>query len=232
MRYAEAQRFYQKAITLQPNFVFSYINLAAILLDTNRPEEALTQAEIAIKIDSNSMNAHHIAGLIHLRLRNSEMALTFLQKAIALDPTYEKAWYHYAVACKYAAKIEEAEKGLRKAIELKPKMIPAHRELISLLKDKQDYVGAIAQCRRLLELTAKNTWQNAQALWQLAANLYSKPGATIDELREAIDSCNQAAENKEFELIKSDITRLLAACRIKLDEEISKKNIGKSKGAD
>ena len=91
----DAERFFQRAIGLDPNFALAYAGLA---------ETYYLQAEFG--------NARWDA--------NSEKGEQAAAKALALDPNLAEAWVSSALVAMYKGQDERTEQALRRAIQLNP----------------------------------------------------------------------------------------------------------------
>jgi adenylate cyclase len=77
---------YLKALAIDPNDVFSRIFYAQLLSVLQKPDEALKQGQIAIKLDpSNPIIQSTYSGLL-TSLGDCRTALTYAEKAVAADP--------------------------------------------------------------------------------------------------------------------------------------------------
>ena len=89
-RNEEAAAAYQQAITWQEQSVAKnsrpYIDLGSLLIDENRPKEAVTLLLQAIEIDPRDSKTHELLGKAYSRLEEFPKAQVELEKAIELSP--------------------------------------------------------------------------------------------------------------------------------------------------
>ena len=126
----EAQRFYQKAIELDPDYAraiamlawtywFEYVNGWS-----DDPEHSLqiaaTQAEKAIALNDSLPVAYFVTGLVHREKKEYVKALVEAEKAIAVDPNYANGHVLLATLLYYAGRPEEGLQQIEKAIRLHP----------------------------------------------------------------------------------------------------------------
>lgn len=94
----KAQKAYEEAIRLQPQFVPSYVNYANFLMQKGNMQEAFTLLQQGLKAVPNVAILHHALGLWYVRNKEHEKAVTALKKAAVLDKTNPRFSYVYAVA--------------------------------------------------------------------------------------------------------------------------------------
>lgn len=89
-RNEEAAAAYQQAIDWQAQFTFKnpgpYIDMGSLLIDENRPQDALTFLLQATKIAPRDSRAHELLGKAYTRLEELPKAQAELEKAIELSP--------------------------------------------------------------------------------------------------------------------------------------------------
>lgn len=122
-----AQRFFRKAVELDPLYARAYSGLAdcAWALFTNHyegadPGEIMTASTTALRLDPTLAEAHASHGIaLHLSGRQAEAVVEF-EKAIALDPNLFEAFTLYAYACRDSGDIEGAARNYGRAAEIAP----------------------------------------------------------------------------------------------------------------
>ena len=125
----DAERFFQKAIALDPQFALAYVGLAdTILLQinySNRPrQDGLEAAEQAAR------------------------------KALKLEPDLAEAWASLGAM---AIEPEEAVRRLRRAIDLSPNLAAAHLRLSNALEDLGERDESLQHAERALQLDPLST---------------------------------------------------------------------------
>ncbi len=85
-----AERAFERALELDPKHEKSLINVARVLLEQDRPEDALEKIESALENDSESNPGHRLMGRVRYALGDVEGALESYRRAITIDD--EDAW--------------------------------------------------------------------------------------------------------------------------------------------
>ena len=95
-RFHEAYPFAKKAIELEPNLWQSYHNLIKILINLNRPKEALNISMNAKNLFSNNHLFCELLGEIFQSIGDFEEANKFFKLSISLAPDNDEALYTFA----------------------------------------------------------------------------------------------------------------------------------------
>ncbi len=85
-----AERAFEQTLALDSLHVKSYLNLSRVLLDTQRPDEALKKIDRALAIDPRSSVAYRLQGRALRQQGHLEDAILAYRRALALDN--EDAW--------------------------------------------------------------------------------------------------------------------------------------------
>ena len=112
----EAEKNYQKAIQLNPDFAQTYYNYASLIADSH-PRKALEYAYQFLQRKPKDVEGLILAGLLHNQLKEYEKAIENLEKAVLINPSHseafaELAWANYKLkrkneACQYWLKARE-----------------------------------------------------------------------------------------------------------------------------
>ncbi|HEY8428756.1 MAG TPA: tetratricopeptide repeat protein [Sandaracinaceae bacterium] len=79
-------------------------------------------------------------------------AVEKLERATALDPTNDQAFWNLAIVHMEMHKFERARDDLQRAIDVKPDVAGYHEKLGTVLMELEDWQGAQASLRRAIEL--------------------------------------------------------------------------------
>ena len=87
-QYADAERYFRKALKTDPEAFEPLVNLGGVLLNLNRPREALGYNQSAARRRPNDALANSQLGLNYFDLDQMDLAETSLTTAIRLDPAH------------------------------------------------------------------------------------------------------------------------------------------------
>lgn len=121
----------RQAIELDPDNPVYHNALGVVLLDLQKPDEALAEFQKAVALDPSSAEAYHNTGVALAELKRYDNAIAAYRKAISF-PTYttpEVAYYNMGNAYLYQGKLAEAEEAYRAAIQLESRLVAAHYQL-------------------------------------------------------------------------------------------------------
>ena len=128
--YDAATRHFLAAIKLvekdHPEYEWPYTNLADLLLKTGDPERAFDAAAKAANRNPMSARSFYVGAKALHRLGKTELALNWLERSAALDPTSSETWYLLGMVYRKLQQNGKAEEATRTFRELKARE-PARR---------------------------------------------------------------------------------------------------------
>jgi tetratricopeptide (TPR) repeat protein len=134
-----------------PEVADAHAGLAAAYVRTSKLQEAAENARKAIALNPSLGEAHvHLA--YSLMRMGSDEALAAAEKAAAASPTSALAHATLGEALLSKGDTGEAERAVRRALELDEKLGDAHAALAEVQYRKKDFAGAVASASRALEL--------------------------------------------------------------------------------
>ena len=116
----EAYPFAKKAIELNPNLWQGYHNLIKILINLNRPKEAINTALNANKLFAKNHLFSELLGEIFKNIGNFEEAKKFFKLSISLAPKNDEALYSFANFLMGIGNKRESIKFLNKVLDINP----------------------------------------------------------------------------------------------------------------
>jgi tetratricopeptide (TPR) repeat protein len=164
----KAEDAYQKAIALEPYYLYSYLNFADLYRGQGREMESEAVLREALKIDSRSPEVRYALGLSLVRQKRTDEALVELEKAVALRPADPNLNYVYAIALNSTGRGKEAISVLKMALEFRPTNRDLLFALTTVSRDNRDIPGAIKYAEQLVEY-----WPYEQSYRQLLHQLRS-----------------------------------------------------------
>jgi tetratricopeptide (TPR) repeat protein len=161
-RTTEAESELQTALRLDPKYVPAMVNLADLYRAQNRDGEGQRWLEKAIAISPDAAEPIHALGLLKVRQKQYQEALSLLAKAAMLQLSNVRYSYVYAVALNSTGQPDRAIAILQQAHQRRPANREVLEGLIAFERDKGDLPSAIAYAQQLVQLTPDDP--NAKAM--------------------------------------------------------------------
>jgi Tfp pilus assembly protein PilF len=89
--YPAAQRAYQKAMSLNPNYYLAPFRLGELYYNQDRPVEALEMFTRTIELAPGFADGHYWQGLVYMKMKSPEKAKPAFLEVIRLNPQAETA---------------------------------------------------------------------------------------------------------------------------------------------
>lgn len=89
--YPAAQRAYQKAIAINPNYYLAPFRLGELYYNQDRPVEALDMFTRTIELAPGFADGHYWQGLVYMKMKNPEKAKPAFLEVVRLNPQSETA---------------------------------------------------------------------------------------------------------------------------------------------
>ena len=115
----KAEKYYKKAISLEPDLFPPQLEYALLLLQEGRLYEAFDRVKRAEEIDPFSWKVYHVEAEIYVRLGRANDAITELEKAIALNPQKPEVRELLAEIYMGVGRRDEARREMSIAAELR-----------------------------------------------------------------------------------------------------------------
>jgi len=151
-QHAQAEKYLQHILAINPNHVPALIQLASLAQDFGHSQAAAELAERAIALQPNEPIAYLPLGAALRSLGRYDDAVTAMQKAIALNKRYWPAYVNLGVAHYDAGRNDLAESAYRKAIQLNPDSAEAQTSLGILLCRVNRLDEALMHTQRAVQL--------------------------------------------------------------------------------
>jgi TolB-like protein/Tfp pilus assembly protein PilF len=172
--FAEAERYFRKAIELDPNFALAHCGLADTLAlrvdysDAPRAaslERAQAAVDAALKLDPGLADAWASAGLIESQGDHRDRAEETYRRAIELNPNHAMARKGYALVLMELGRFEESVAQLEQAAQLDPLSAIVQLNLGGALEAQRRFRDAASRYRKAIEIDPLMPG----AYWSLAA---------------------------------------------------------------
>lgn len=156
---------YKKAIQLDPQSSSLYIELANAYLRHRRVRDAIQEAENAVKVNPDSLEAHKLLGSIYFQIIKSEepqrspASSDYLKKAIQeyliitrLDSSDTNSLITLGLLYRYDGQAEKATETVKKVLELAPSNEMGLTTLAQIYSEQGNPQEAINVFKRALEI--------------------------------------------------------------------------------
>jgi tetratricopeptide (TPR) repeat protein len=173
-KWAAAQKNFEKALDIYPEYAQAWSDLAEVLRRQSKPTEARAALEKAVAADPKYIKAYVQLTMLDLDEKRVEDAAAIAGKAVAMNPQEFPDLYFYNAVANYNLKhLDVAEFSARRATELDSAHQYPRAELLlgSVLIAKGDRDGGLQHFRKYLELRpkAQDVEQVRKAIAQLEA---------------------------------------------------------------
>ena len=113
-----AEESFRTALELDPTHEKSLVNLARVLLEQDRPQEALEQVEKAVELNPESNQGQRVLGRVRYALGQSQKAIESYKQAILIDESDVWAMNNLGLIYIRESRFEDALLPLARATEL------------------------------------------------------------------------------------------------------------------
>jgi tetratricopeptide (TPR) repeat protein len=145
-----AETLYREILAAAPDAADAWHLLGALCFQANRPEEAVTAIERAIRLNPTNADYYSHLGAAYGALKQHDPAIENLRRAVRLAPQSATAHYNLGTALRNAERIEDAVASFRHAVAADPKAAEAHYNLANALRDLRRYEESEASYRAAL----------------------------------------------------------------------------------
>jgi Flp pilus assembly protein TadD len=160
--------------------------------------------ERVLTLDPNSDEAYFQLGALHDENKNKEKSVASMKKAIELNPRNAAALNYLGYTwAEMGVQLEEAEELIRRALELQPNDGFYIDSLGWVYYQKGDYVRAIEQLERAVEITVDDP-----TIIEHLADAYEKVGKTDRALVRYREALKHSKESDQIKRIGQKIQRL------------------------
>lgn len=188
----EAEKYFQKATDLKPNYPTVYHWWGEALASENRFDEAIDYLKKAQELDPLSPAITTDLAQVFLLAERLDECHYLLDQILEIHPNFINALYFYALAYERTSDFEKAIGLLEKAVELAPN----EPTLLAELACANAYYGNREKSRQILE-ELKQMGENRYISGVLMATIYS----ALDELDEVYHWLEIAVEDRDVWLV-------------------------------
>ena len=137
-RFDEAEKAYQTALRIDPNYVKVHVNMALISLGKSKLEESRKYYERALELEPQNGEVRSGYAYLLERLGLADEARVEYEKAIRLNPKSARLFYTYGAFLDKQGDIDGAIAQYRRALAVNPDLADAHSELATALLTKDN----------------------------------------------------------------------------------------------
>ena len=190
--YATAEREYQAALALAPEYAEVHMNLGLVYQLENRFPEAMTEFRRALKIKPGLAGANFFLGVNYCKLGEGAKAIPYLRAALRAEPNRPDMWLWLATAQEISGQLQAEVITLHRALDLQPKDI----DLLYLLGSTYERLGKQEVAH--LEKVAPGSSRSEQLLAESYATSNEWPSAVIHFQNALAASPNRAGLHTEL----------------------------------
>ena len=152
----EAERLYQKAIELNPNYSLAHEWYSSLMMETGRIEEGLEKVKYAESLEPLSTRAMTLTAWQSYQARHYAEAINKAHQITDLDKNYPQGYLQLGNALIHVGRVEEAVVNAQKSAAMTPDSALPKYSLCFALVAAGRREEAQAVLREMKELAAKN----------------------------------------------------------------------------
>lgn len=173
-----AEDAFEEALRLDATHVKSLVNLGRVLIEQDRPGEALEKLARATDLDPQSGDVHRLLGRTYGAQGHTADAMNAYRRAIAIDPRDSWAMNNLGLLLLESGRAEDALPLLARAVELR-KDVPAFQNNLGMALEHSGHFAAAADAYGGA-LAADPGYVKAQRNLARAAQVKDAPPAPFD----------------------------------------------------
>ena len=183
---ARAESAFVAALERDPRHVKSLLNLSRVLLEMDRPEDALAKVTAALELDPESSDGHRLMGRVQSERGQTEEALQSYRRALAVDE--EDAWSmnNMGLLLIRQGRFEEALGPLARAVQLKGD-VAVFQNNLGIALERTGHVAQAAEAYRSA-LAADGSYQKASVSLARVGDRVDAPDVAPVDLASLADS--------------------------------------------
>jgi Tfp pilus assembly protein PilF len=155
---------YRKLAALRPQDVSIRESLAELELEAGRKEEALTDAQEAVRHAPDDPAVHVTLGRVYFAEADEEKAAAEYEKAMKLNPKQGQAYLALGQVRFFQRRYTQAAENFQQAIQVSPNLAPAYAGMAQIFLQQ----GRSAAARNMLEKVVALDPEDWQSQYQLA----------------------------------------------------------------
>ncbi len=182
-KWAAAQKNFEKAVEIDPNYAQAWSDLGEVLKQQAKPTEARAAWEKAVQSDPKYIKPYIQLTMLDLEEKRPQDAIAIGGRAVAMNPLeFPELYYYYAAANFNLKHFDVAETNARRATDLDAAHeVPRSEVLLgAVLIAKGDRAGALEHFRKYLQIVpkARDAEQIKRAIDELEAPAPARQSTT------------------------------------------------------
>ncbi len=151
-QYGMAYEDFVKALSINPDCLPAFINLARVYDYSGKYKEAIEYCSKALEIDPASLEAYELLRALYDKTGNYAKAINIDKEIIKKYPNYALGYCNLCSAYGTAGNLKEAIAMCKKSLEINPDLALAHMKLSVAYFYTKEYAKSIEECRKAMEL--------------------------------------------------------------------------------
>ena len=151
----KAEKEYNAALQIDPNYVKVHVNLALVLMSKSKFDEAKRYYERAIQLDPSAGEVRSGYAYLLERVGRADEARAEYENAIRLSPKSARLFYTYGAFLDKRGELDAAIAQYQRALDVDPTLADAHSELATAFLTKGDSQKAEAHYLEAARLDPK-----------------------------------------------------------------------------
>lgn len=143
--YDEAIEILNVAVKIDPKFVSAYNQMGFIFFEADKKDESVEAFQKAIAIDPENLNARLGLGKTYSMITRNDLAVEQYLKAADLKKNDPEILFMIALEYWYHQNFEKSKEYYNKVLEIDPKHIQSHLNLISVYESLEQWKKAIRE---------------------------------------------------------------------------------------
>ena len=180
--YQNIETLWRETLAKNPNAWIAHNNLATLLTDQGKFDEAIKHLKEAVRLNPEWETAHYNLGYAIIKKGDTEEGMKYYRKAIELNPKYTSAYINLGISYDSLGDYKQAIQNFNKAKEL----MPGKDSIYLCLGNSYSSLGSLDEAISFYHKTLSLNPNNIDARFNLASTLLKKKN-----IKEAIDQFNE-----------------------------------------
>ena len=180
----DAEQHYRRSIASEPGNAAGHHALGLLLLETSRPEAALTSLTTACELAPDSARCWCDVAVAYGQVGKLEQAVRGYETAVGLDPEFALAWSNLGEVLRALGQLEPAHNAATKAVAIDPNSAAILNNLASVLAELGESEAALRAAEQALAIDPQHAPAHSNRGAVLAA--IGQPGVAHEALSQAL----------------------------------------------